>query len=98
MLSRLGLKPKLLHGFSLRGRRKSLLSHQTVGFNPRNGDLFGVAGDKQDAAGHFTNLTAMEVAQSSPALFNAGSVEMGSTETSPELAQIVPARVEEFLF
>jgi hypothetical protein len=96
MLSRLGLKPKLLHGFSLRGRRKSLFTRR-LGSTPATVISLG-SPETNRTPPVVTNLAAMEVAQSSPALFNAGSVEMGSTETSPELAQIVPAGVEEFPF
>jgi hypothetical protein len=96
MLSRLGLKPKLLHGFSLRGRRKSLFTRR-LGSTPATVISLG-SPETNRTPPVVTNLAAMEVAQSSPALFDAGSVEMGSTETSPELAQIVPAGVEEFPF
>jgi hypothetical protein len=116
VLSRLGLKPKILLGLKWRGRRRPLavvsrFKTNTVGVRVSNSSSGQGEGEEEEssetapsaASGSpeaaavvtavppvaFAVIGSLEVPQSSPAMIGAGSVLMGSSQTSPELAQIV---------
>jgi hypothetical protein len=102
VFSRLGLKPKLHFGRKLRGRRKPrpLVKGPRVKAGSGQGDAskeFVSASpetNRTSPAAYSSNLEALEVAESSPAMIDAGSGLMGSLN-SPEFAQIAPMGVEE---
>jgi hypothetical protein len=102
VFSRLGLKPKRHFGCKLRGRRKPnpLVEGSRVKAGSGQGEastefvLASPETNRTSSAISSSNLAALEVAQSSPAMIDAGSILMGSL-TSSELTQITPVGVEE---
>jgi hypothetical protein len=104
VFSRLGLKPKLHFGCKLRGRRKPrpLVEGSRVKAGSGQGEaltefvLASPEKNRTSPAISSSNLVALEVAQSSLAMIDAGFVLMGSL-TLPELAQIAPVGLKRIL-